>query len=102
MRLSKRSRSKTSSPLWRRAPLRTTKFLFFWGHQPQRDGSLGPGCLSQWWPAAFTLDGREYATAEHWMMWSKAMLFGDAQTASQILAVSHPNEAKTLGRKVRG
>jgi putative ABC transport system permease protein len=28
------------------------KFLFFWGHRPQPDGSLGAGCLSQWWPAA--------------------------------------------------
>jgi hypothetical protein len=28
-----------------------TEFLFFWGHQPQRDGTTGPGCLSQWWPA---------------------------------------------------
>lgn len=81
--------------------MRTTKFMFFWGHQPQRDGSIGPGCLSQWWPAAFTLDGREYTTAEHWMMWSKAMLFGDTRTASRILAVSHPNEAKGLGREVR-
>ena len=26
------------------------KFLFFWGHQPQADGSIGAGCLSQWWP----------------------------------------------------
>jgi hypothetical protein len=23
------------------------KFLFFWGHQPQPDGSVGQGCLSQ-------------------------------------------------------
>ena len=21
------------------------KYLFFWGHQPQPDGSIGPGCL---------------------------------------------------------
>lgn len=41
------------------------KFLFFWGHQPQRDGSIGAGCLSQWWPAPFTLDGQRFATAEH-------------------------------------
>jgi ribA/ribD-fused uncharacterized protein len=82
--------------------MRTTKFLFFWGHQPPADGGVGPGCLSQWWPAAFTIDGREYATAEHWMMWSKAMLFGDAEIAAQVLAVEHPNAAKTLGRQVSG
>jgi hypothetical protein len=33
------------------------RYLFFWGHRPARDGGLGPGCLSQWWPAAFTVDG---------------------------------------------
>jgi len=22
------------------------KYLFFWGHRSQRDGSVGPGCLS--------------------------------------------------------
>lgn len=82
--------------------MRTTRYLFFWGHRPQLDGSIGPGCLSQWWPAAFTVDGRQYATAEHWMMWSKAMLFGDAEIAAQVLAAEHPNAAKTLGRKVRG
>lgn len=86
----------------RTAPLRTTKYVFFWGHRPQRDGSVGPGCLSQWWPAAFAIDGLEYATAEHWMMWSKATLFGDTETASQVLAADHPNAAKTLGRTVRG
>jgi ribA/ribD-fused uncharacterized protein len=77
------------------------RYLFFWGHQPGADG-LGPGCLSQWWPAPFTVDGATYATAEHWMMAHKASLFGDHQTAERILAVSHPNEAKTLGRQVTG
>jgi predicted NAD-dependent protein-ADP-ribosyltransferase YbiA (DUF1768 family) len=36
---------------------RAVKYLFFWGHRPQRDGSTGSGCLSQWWPAPFTVDG---------------------------------------------
>jgi predicted NAD-dependent protein-ADP-ribosyltransferase YbiA (DUF1768 family) len=40
-------------------------FLFFWGHRPQRDGNIGTGCLSQWWPAPFTLNGLRFATAEH-------------------------------------
>src|SRR4029453_8147620 len=78
------------------------KYLYFWGHQPQADASVGAGCLSQWWPAAFTIDGRENATAEHLMMWSKAVLFGDEEIAEQVLAASHPHAAKTLGRRVRG
>src|SRR5262245_12224155 len=80
----------------------TVKYLHFWGHQPQRDGSVGAGCLSQWWPAGFTVDGRDYATAEHWMMWSKAMLFGDTGIAEQVLAADHPHRAKALGREASG
>ncbi|MBO3752442.1 NADAR family protein [Streptosporangiaceae bacterium NEAU-GS5] len=78
------------------------KFLFFWGHQPERDGGVGAGCLSQWWPCAFTVDGTRFATAEHYMMWRKALLFGDSATAEQILAAPHPHAAKTLGRTVSG
>ncbi|MFU8871705.1 NADAR family protein [Micromonospora sp. SL4-19] len=81
---------------------RRTKYLHFWGHRPQRDGSVGVGCLSQWWPAPFTVDGRTYATAEQWMMWRKANLFGDTETAERVLAAGHPQRAKALGRQVRG
>ena len=78
------------------------KWLMFWGHQPQRDGSVGAGALSQWWPSAFTVDGVRYATAEHWMMAGKARLFGDEASAEAILAARTPAEAKNLGRLVRG
>ncbi|WP_336083903.1 NADAR family protein [Nocardia sp. SSK8] len=78
------------------------KYLAFWGHRPQRDGSVGSGCLSQWWPAAFVVDGVEFATAEHYMMWRKAVLFGDGATAERVLAVAHPAEAKKLGREIGG
>ncbi|MFI2710963.1 NADAR family protein [Micromonospora sp. NPDC018662] len=77
-------------------------YLHFWGHRPQRDGSVGVGCLSQWWPAAFTVDGREFATAEHWMMWHKATLFDDHEIAGRVLTAPHPHRAKALGRQVRG
>lgn len=78
------------------------KYLFFWGHQPQSDGSVGPGCLSQWWPAPFVVDGIRYATAEHYMMVGKARLFGDEAIVERMLAASHPGAVKTLGRQVRG
>ncbi|WP_369916225.1 NADAR family protein [Plantactinospora sp. KBS50] len=57
--------------------------------------------MSQWWSARFTIDGRTFATAEHYMMWAKATLFGDTTTADQILTAPHPHKAKTLGRQVR-
>lgn len=79
----------------------TLRYLYFWGHRPTRDGSVGPGCLSQWWPVTFTDDGHTFASAEHFMMAHKAWLFGDGQAAERILAADHPGEAKELGRTVR-
>lgn len=78
------------------------KYLFFWGHQPERDGGIGKGCLSQWWPCTFVVDGRSFASAEHYMMWRKALLFDDVSTAARVLAASSPGEAKALGRQVSG
>ncbi|WP_236239741.1 NADAR family protein [Streptomyces sp. CC228A] len=78
------------------------KFLHFWGHRPQPDGRIGASCLSQWWPAPFTVDGVRYATAEHWMMAAKARLFGDAEAERQALLAPNPAVAKRAGRLVRG
>ncbi|MFI5838452.1 NADAR family protein [Catenuloplanes sp. NPDC051500] len=74
------------------------RYVFFWGHQPRRDGGE---CLSQWAPSPFTVDGVRFETAEHYMMWRKAMLFDDAETAARVLAAGHPKQAKDLGRRVR-
>lgn len=79
-----------------------TKYLFFWGHTPKRSGVVGAECLSQWYPAPFEVDGLRFATAEHYMMWGKAQLFGDGRAAEQILAAGHPQEAKALGRTIAG
>ena len=78
------------------------KYLLFWGHQPLPGGGVGKGCLSQWWSAAFTVDGVRYPTAEHYMMAAKARLSGDAEAVGKILAAPHPGAAKALGRQVRG
>lgn len=78
------------------------KYLMFWGHQPLPGNQVGKPCLSQWWPAEFTIDGVAYASAEHFMMASKARLFGDDEAVPGILAAPHPREAKVLGRKIRG
>ena len=77
------------------------KYLFFWGHTANTAGEVGKECFSQWYPAAFTIDGIQYPTAEHYMMAEKARLFGDADAEQKILASSHPGDAKMLGRGVR-
>ena len=78
------------------------KYLLFWGHRPPAAGGVGKGCLSQWWPCEFTVDGDRYSSAEHFMMTAKARLFGDGETAERILAARSPGAAKALGRQVRG
>lgn len=77
------------------------QFLFFWGHRPSKDGSITKSCFSQWWPSTFHVEGHVYLTAEHWMMASKAKLFGDDEIISEILEAPTPAEAKKLGRKVK-
>jgi ribA/ribD-fused uncharacterized protein len=77
------------------------RFLFFWGHQPSRDGRITASCLSQWYEASFEIAGVVYSTAEHWMMASKARLFSDDGTLHAILESVDPKTAKALGREVK-
>ena len=77
------------------------KFLFFWGHQPSKDGSITSSCLSQWWMTSFIANTFQYKTAEHYMMAEKARLFEDKDKLEKILLSEHPHEAKKLGRQVR-
>jgi ribA/ribD-fused uncharacterized protein len=75
--------------------------LPFYGHRPNPNGSVGIGCLSQWWAQPFTVEGVTYPTAEHWMMAGKARLFNDADGLAEILAAPSPGAAKAAGRRVR-
>jgi ribA/ribD-fused uncharacterized protein len=79
----------------------TPDYLFFWGHRPEKNGTIGKGCLSQWWESTFTHEGTTYASAEHWMMACKARLFNDPEMHTKILKAPTPADAKKLGRKVR-
>jgi len=79
----------------------TVDFFLFYGHTPKNEGVVDSACLSQWFPAAFTIDGVEYATAEHFMMAEKARLFRDEDALALILKAKTPSEAKKLGRAVR-
>jgi len=82
-------------------PSREIDFLFFWGHRLQKDGSIGKGCLSQWYAGGFNHQGIYYSSAEHWMMAQKATLFEDLECRKQILQAATPNDAKALGRKIK-
>jgi ribA/ribD-fused uncharacterized protein len=77
------------------------KYVFFWGHQPSKNG-MTASCFSQWYDAPFVVDGQRYPTAEHFMMAEKAALFGDQATRARVLQAPNPGAAKALGRQVRG
>lgn len=77
-------------------------FAFFWGHTPPEDGSINATCFSQWYVSPFTVDGRLYPTAEHWMMAGKARLFDDDAAFERIFESVSPSVAKRIGRQVKG
>ena len=69
----------------------TDKHVFFWN-----------GPFSQWYKSEFDIDGINFETAEQWMMYQKALTFGDVEIAEQILATNDPKKQKALGRQVKG
>lgn len=73
----------------------TSTHIYFWG-----------GIYSQWYKCSFESNdsmGKYYFnTAEQYMMFHKASLFGDNDIASKILQAKDPGEQKALGREVKG
>jgi len=71
--------------------LTTDKFHLFW-----------TDAFSQWYPSRFTAeDDRTFVCAEQYMMYHKAVLFGDKETAEKIMKAETPEEHKKLGRQVK-
>ena len=60
------------------------------------------GYLSNWYPSPFTLDSVAFSSMEQYMMYRKAVCFGDDKVAAQILVTEDVAEIKTLGRLVSG
>lgn len=77
---------------------RTFEYLMFFGAEP--GPRLTRACLSNWWEQTFELEGMEWPTVEHYMMYAKARLFGDETRMAQIREAKSPKAAKALGRKV--
>lgn len=76
-------------------------YRYFWGHRPSEDGSITQTCLSQWFAVGFEHEGTYFPTAEHWMMWHKALTAGDEQAARAVFLDKDPRKAKSIGRKVK-
>ena len=65
-------------------------------HNPSEEN----GYLSNWYPCRFTVDGVDFSSMEQYMMYKKAVYFGDKAVAAQILATDDVAEIKALGRLV--
>ena len=59
------------------------------------------GYLSNWYPSTFTHNGITFSSMEQYMMYRKALSFGDEKVATQILATDNAAEIKALGRLVK-
>ncbi len=66
-------------------------FTFFWKSP-----------LSQWQRSPFVIGGIAFTHAEQFMMYSKALVFGDRESAESILRTVSPREQQAIGRTVRG
>ena len=60
------------------------------------------GYLSNWYFSPFTLDGVSFSSMEQYMMYRKALCFGDEKIAAQILTENDVAKIKALGRDVSG
>jgi len=69
-----------------------SQFTFFWQNRSP---------FSNWYPSKFTHNGINFTRGEQYMMYQKAMLFGDSEVAQAILLTDNPKEQKDLGRLVR-
>lgn len=69
----------------------TDESVFFWG-----------GECSQWYSSWIEIDGEKFSCTEQYMMYKKALLFGDEEVANAIMRTQNPKEQKALGRKVSG
>ncbi len=67
------------------------KHVAFWGSE-----------FSNFYPCKIVIDGVEYKSSEQCFMARKAGYFGDEETQNEILNAKTPDEAKKLGRKVKG
>ena len=66
-------------------------FTFFWKSP-----------LSQWQRSPFVVGGVAFTHAEQFMMYAKALLFGDREAAAAVLDAPTPREQQVIGRAVRG
>jgi ribA/ribD-fused uncharacterized protein len=69
----------------------TANYVFFFG-----------GMYSQWAGIPFQEGDVKFNCTEQYMMYWKALAFGDLKSAERIMETYNPAEQKAIGRKVKG
>ena len=65
-------------------------------HNPDEEN----GYLSNWYLSQFSINGIQFSSMEQYMMYKKAVCFGDKDMANKILATDDVAEIKAFGRLV--
>lgn len=73
---------------------RKEDFVFFYAPEDEN------GYLSNWYPSYFILEDEVFTSTEQYLMFYKAMLFGDDKTKREILLTDDLATIKKLGRQV--
>ena len=71
----------------------TGEYIFYFGPE---------SVFSHWHKSLFVIDGIEYCCVEQFLMFNKAVLFMDFETAKKIRSSSSPQRHRYLGRQVTG
>lgn len=66
-------------------------------HNPNEEN----GYLSNWYISNFVLNEINFSSMEQYMMYAKAKLFNDADTATKILGTDNVAKIKSLGREIK-
>ena len=66
-------------------------------HNPNEEDAY----LSNWYPSPFTVEKKNFSSMEQFMMYRKAICFGDEAVAKSILSTDDASQIKALGRQVK-
>lgn len=66
-------------------------------HNPNEENAY----LSNWYPSPFTVEKKNFSSMEQFMMYRKAICFGDEAVSKNILSTDDASQIKTLGRQVK-
>jgi len=66
-------------------------------HNPNEENAY----LSNWYPSPFTVEKKNFSSMEQFMMYRKAICFGDEAVSKNILSTDNASQIKALGRQVK-